>query len=128
MDASTSAATTKTIIIDHATAKAKYPVRKGLKTAGGSPVRDNGDEVAVRLRGSGPPDWEALAKANGFGDDYARLQEAGKNPGQLRMFVGSKLRTIQRRHDANPKNPQVDFCDLDGQEEVQSNQQELLEA
>lgn len=90
-------------IISAETARNKYPRVAGIKTPGGSPIRDNGDEVAVALRQTGLDDWLHIADENGCRDNLDALQAAGKNTGQIRMALGRILRAKLARYNADPE-------------------------
>lgn len=92
-----------TVIISAATAKEKYPVRPGLKTPNGSPIRDCGDAVAVALRGTGMEDWLDIADRNDIRSNIDALIAAGKNVGQVRMSLGRMLRARLANHEADPE-------------------------
>lgn len=92
-----------TTIISSAVAKDKYPRVVGMKTPNGSPIRDNGDEVAVALRGTGLEDWRHIADKNGCRENIDALEAAGKNTGQIRMALGRILRAKMARHNADPE-------------------------
>jgi hypothetical protein len=97
----------KTIIISSAVANEKYPRVLGMKTPGGSPIRDCGDRVAVALRGTGRNDWFEIAQKNGIRGYLEALEAAGKNTGQVRMALGRMLRARLIKHEADPaKNPE----------------------
>jgi len=98
---------TSTIIISSAVANERYPRVLGMKTPGGSPIRDCGDRVAVALRGTGMSDWLKIAAQNGILENLQALIDIGKNTGQVRMALGRMLRARLDKHNADPeKNPE----------------------
>ena len=90
-------------IINSQTAKEKYPVRPGFRTASGNATRDCDDVVARSLRGTGMQDWLEIADKNGVRDNLQKLIDAGKNTGQVRMALGRMLRTFVTAHNTDPE-------------------------
>lgn len=60
-------------------------------------TKDNGDAVAVAMRGYSTEDLVAVLDENQMNDDRYRTYAAEKSPGHFRMIVGQALRYKWKR-------------------------------
>ena len=58
--------------------------------------KDNGDKIAVALRGMTLAELKAVAKENGVSEQTNALIKSGKSLGQVRMALGLRLRGFVR--------------------------------
>lgn len=77
---------------------------ESYQTASGSISMDNGDEVALALRGSSPEAIMAAAeKLKGLDSGTLATRYASLNPGAKRMNSGNQIRALVKRGDVTRK-------------------------
>jgi hypothetical protein len=80
------------------TERYKYP-RTATAMPDGKVIhsKDNGDPVALALRGSEPDDLVAFLEENGMLDDRYKAYRESMKPGRFRMTVGQAIRYRWKR-------------------------------
>jgi hypothetical protein len=78
-----------------------YVVSKDVKTAGGNPSIDSGDEVAEKLRGRTLDEvYKIASKALKVDEKELRARYKGLNLGMQRMNLGNRIRGALAKADA----------------------------